>query len=145
MTQPASHHEFGAGHDVVETSSDRSFGLVFAAAFSLLAAYLAWHGSGWWPAALAPAPVFLLLALAQPALLAPLNRGWTKVGLTLGAIVAPVVMALVYFAIITPMALLARLLGKDFLRLARDPAASTYWIERKTQDHLEPQRLRDQF
>jgi hypothetical protein len=145
MTQPTSHHEYGASHHAVETSSDRSFGLVFAAAFALLAAYLAWRGSPWWPGVLAPAPVFLLLALTRPVLLAPLNRIWTKVGLALGAVVAPVVMALVYFAIITPMAVLARLLGKDFLRLARDPAAATYWIARSAQDHLEPQRLRDQF
>jgi hypothetical protein len=145
MRQPTSHHELGVRHHAVETSSDRSFGLVFAAAFSLLALYLAWRGSAWWPAVLAPAPVFLLLALTRPALLGPLNRIWTAIGLALGAVVAPVVMVLVYFAIITPMAGLARLAGKDFLRLARDPAASTYWIVRTSQDHLEPQRLRDQF
>ncbi len=144
MTQKGSHHELGTGHHA-ETSSDRSFGLVFAAAFALLALYLAWHGNAWWPTVSMPAPLLLLLALTRPALLAPLNRIWTKIGLALGAIVAPVVMAFIYFALITPMAVLARLLGKDFLCLARDPAAPTYWIVRSTQDHLEPERLRDQF
>jgi hypothetical protein len=87
----------------------------------------------------------LILALTRPALLAPLNRTWTRVGLLLGAVVAPIVMALVYFAVITPMALIARLFGKDFLRLARDPAAPTYWLARTVQDHHTPTRLRDQF
>jgi hypothetical protein len=54
-------------------------------------------------------------------------------------------MALVFFVIITPLALLARILGNDFLRLARDPTATSYWIARTSQDHLEPHRLRDQF
>ncbi|HZT50031.1 MAG TPA: SxtJ family membrane protein [Hyphomicrobiaceae bacterium] len=145
MTQKGSHHELGTGHHAVQTSSDRSFGLVFAAAFALLALYLAWHGNAWWPTASMPAPLLLVIALTRPVLLAPFNRIWTRIGLALGAIVAPVVMAFVYFALITPMAVLARLLGKDFLRLARDPAAPTYWIVRRGQDHFEPRRLRDQF
>ena len=138
------HHEFGATAHAVETSSDRSFGLVFAAAFTLIAAYLAWHGNARWPALLAPAPVFLILALMRPALLAPLNWVWTKVGLLMGAVVAPIVMAFIYFALITPMALIARLVGKDFLGLRRDPAAPTYWLPRLDDDQT-PERLRDQF
>jgi hypothetical protein len=144
MKQAIGHHEFGSAHHDVETSSDRSFGLVFAGAFTVVAAYLAWKGSTWWPLPLAAAPVFLILALARPALLAPLNRAWSKFGLLLGAIVAPIVMGVIYFGLITPMALLARLLGKDFLRLKRNPEAASYWLPR--QDRApSPERLRDQF
>ena len=88
--------------------------------------------------------LFLILALVQPKLLAPLNRAWTRFGLLLGAIVAPIVMGVIYFGLITPMALLARLLGKDFLRLKRDPAAATYWLQRQD-PRPSPERLRDQF
>ena len=104
---------------------------VISDAFALLAGYLAWKGSTWWPLPLAAAPVFLILALTRPALLAPLNRAWTRLGLLLGAIVAPVVMGVIYFGLITPMALLARLLGKDFLRLRLDRQAPSYWIDRQ--------------
>src|SRR5688572_20418579 len=103
------HHEFGTGHQVVETSSDRSFGLVFAAAFALIAVLLAWHGNAWWPALLLPAPLFLIFALVRPVVLAPLNKAWMKFGHLLGAVIAPIVMALIYFGFITPMALFARL------------------------------------
>src|SRR5262245_55502538 len=131
MSQRSDHHELGAGHQEIETSSDRSFGLVFAIVLALLAAYLGWRGHGWWPALLAPAAAFLGLALTRPALLAWPNRLWTRLGLLLGAIVAPLVMGVIYFAIFTPMGLIARLLGKDFLRLRRDPAAPTYWLPRR--------------
>jgi hypothetical protein len=144
VTTKTSHHELGASHQEVESSSDRAFGLVFAGVFTLIAVHQAWRGAGWWPMALALAAAFLTLALARPALLAPLNRWWTKLGLLLGAIVAPIVMGIIYFGLITPMAVLARLLGKDFLRLARDPAAPTYWLPR-TGEEPTRERLRDQF
>ena len=144
MSQRSDHHEFGAAHQEIESSSDRSFGLVFAGVFTLLAGYLGWRGHGWWPALLAPAAVFLGLALTRPSLLAWPNWLWTRLGLLLGAIVAPIVMGLVYFAVFTPMALIARLLGKDFLRLRRDPAAPTYWLPRQDPQPT-PERLRDQF
>ena len=139
-----SHHEFGASHDEIETASDRSFGIVFAVAFALLAIYLAWRSSGWWAVSLGASAAFLVLAFARPALLAPFNRLWTKLGLLLGAIVAPIIMGIIYFAVITPMALIARLIGKDFLRLRRDPVAPSYWLPRQDPE-LTPERLRDQF
>ena len=144
MSQRSDHHEFGASHQAIETSSDRSFGLVFACVFALLAGYFGWRGHGWWPALLAAAAAFLGLALTRPSLLAWPNRLWTRLGLLLGAIVAPIVMGIVYFAVFTPMGLIARLLGKDFLRLRRDPSAPTYWLPRQDQQPT-PERLRDQF
>jgi hypothetical protein len=138
------HHEFGTSHAEIEQSSDRSFGFVFTGFFALVAAYQLWQGRAWWPILLVLSGGFLVVALWRPALLAPLNRGWAKVGLLLGAIVAPIVMGIVYFAVITPMGLLARLAGKDFLRLRRDPAASTYWLPR-SQRETTAETLRDQF
>lgn len=144
MSQRRDHHEFGAGHQEIETSSDRSFGLVFAAVFALLAAYFGWRGHAWWPGLLALAALFLVLALARPSLLAWPNWLWTRLGLLLGAIVAPIVMGIVYFAVFTPMGLIARLVGKDFLRLRRDRAAPTYWLPRRDRQPT-PESLRDQF
>lgn len=140
----ASHHELGSVHHAVEPSSDRSFGLVFASVFGLIAAYMAWHGNAWWLVPLAAAPAFLIVALARPVLLAPLNAAWTRFGLLLSAIVAPIVMALIYFAFITPMAFIARLVGKDFLGLTRETRAATYWVLRRDSGQT-PDRLRDQF
>jgi len=144
MSQRRDHHELGASHQEIETSSDRSFGVVFAVVFTLLAGYFGWRGHAWWPTLLAPATAFLLLALIRPALLAWPNWLWTRLGLLLGAIVAPIVMGIIYFAVFTPMGLIARLFGKDFLRLRRDPAAPTYWLPRQDRQTT-PERLRDQF
>ena len=115
----------------IETSSDRSFGVVFSAAFSLYGAWpLLEEPRTVRPWALVAGGVFLLLALVAPRLLAPLNRVWTKLGLVMGTIVSPIVMAVLFFFLITPIALLMRMMGKDVLRLRRDAEAPSYWIER---------------
>ena len=144
MRERGNHHEFGGSRQPIETSSNCSFGLVLAVALTLLSGYFGWHGSRWWPALLAVAAALLILAFTRPALLAWPNWLWTKLGFMLGSIIAPIVMTLIYFAFFTPMGLIARRLGKDFLRVERDPAASTYWVERQYQQPT-PESLRDQF
>jgi hypothetical protein len=123
------HEELTRKH-AIRSSSNRTFGLVFAAFWLLFAlAPLRKHGTvrEW---ALALSGVFLVLAMGRPLWLQPLNRLWTQLGLLLGRIVTPVVMTVLFFLVFTPVALLVRLLGKDPLRLALDAQAHTYWIER---------------
>ena len=83
----------------------------------------------WWAVA-AGAAVAVLTAVRSQAL-APLNAAWHRFGLALAGIVNPVVMGVLFFVVLTPTALLMRAFGKDPLRLARDPAAPTYWIPRE--------------
>lgn len=75
--------------------------------------------------------VFLLLAFVAPQVLALPNKLWFKFGLLLGSIVAPIVMAFVYFVTVVPTGLIMRLLGKDLLKQKLDKNAKSYWIERK--------------
>ena len=101
---------------VIEGSSNRSFGLVFATVFLIIAAYPLLFGSAfrWW--SLAVAAAFGLAALFAPATLAPLNRLWTRFGLLLHRLVSPVVLGVMFYLVVTPTGLLMRALGKDPLR-----------------------------
>jgi hypothetical protein len=123
-------HESYHREEKIDGSSNRSFGLVFAAFFGLV---------GLLPLILGRAPrtwafgvsgVFLLVALLVPSVLAPLNRLWARFGLLLHRVVSPIALGIMFFAVITPMGWLMRAMGKDLLRLRRDPDASSYWIER---------------
>jgi hypothetical protein len=62
--------------------------------------------------------------------LTPLNKLWFKFGIFLGKIVSPVVMGVIFFAVVTPIALIMKLLGKDILNLKKNKK-QTYWIECK--------------
>ena len=90
------------------------------------------------------AVAFLGLALLQPQLLGPAKRLWLRFGVLMQRLVSPVVMMLLFYGTVTPVALVLRLLGKDVLRLRIDRAASTYWIERRPPGPA-PDTMRQQF
>jgi hypothetical protein len=130
--------------DAHPLGSDRSFGFVFAAVFTVIAIWPLMDGAEvrWW--GLAIAAVFLGVALIRPALLRPLNRAWMAFGRVLHAIVSPVVMAFLFYIVVTPIAAIMRLLHKVPLKLSFDPAAPSYWIERRPPGPA-PDSLKNQF
>ena len=75
--------------------------------------------------------ILLLFAFLAPTILILPNKLWFKFGMLLGSIVAPIVMALVYFITVLPVGLIMRLLGKDILKQKLDKSAKSYWIERR--------------
>lgn len=137
-------HEFQAREEVVKTSSDRGFGLMFGVVFGLIAGYGAYRGSTLWPYWLAASGALATVALSVPRVLALPNRLWTKVGLVLFKVVSPVVLALVFYVTVTPINLLLRLLGKDILGLGWKRDDSTYWIARNPPGPA-PDTLKNQF
>lgn len=128
---PSMAHEDLTRHQHVEGSTDRAFGLVFAGVFLVIAGWPLFHGEAprWWAAGVAAA--FALVALVKPALLAGPNRYWIKLGILLGKVVSPIALGVVFYGAITPLGAVMRLVGKDPLRLKRDPGADSYWIPRE--------------
>jgi len=59
-----------------------------------------------------------------------LNRLWAKFGIILGSIIAPIVMGVVFFLVITPIGLVMKIIGKDLLSIKYDKKKETYWIKR---------------
>lgn len=137
-------HEVYSREEAIKHGSDRSFGLVMAAAFAVLALINGWHDGGWWPWIGGAAALFLVVALLTPALLNPLNRIWLKFGLLLHKIVNPLIMAVMFYGTVLPTGLIMRMLGKDLLRLKFDPKADSYWIVR-TPPGPAPESMKDQF
>ena len=117
------------GNTEVKMGSERSFGIVFAIVFLLIAPFplLGDGGVRLWSAGVAA--VFGGLAFLAPELLAPLNTLWFKFGMLLSKIMSPIVMGILFFVTVTPTGLIMRARGKDLLRQKLDPDAETYWIE----------------
>ena len=112
-------------------SSNKSFGILF---------FVVFLGLGLWPLTNDNNPniyliiisiIFFILGLLNSKLLSPLNSFWIKFGELLGKIIAPVVMAIIYFLILTPISLMVRLFGKDLLGLKFSKQLKTYWMKRK--------------
>ena len=124
----------------IKISNNKSFGIVFFVVFILI---------GFWPLldnepyrlwAILISFSFLILGLINSKLLTPLNILWFKFGIFLGKIISPLIMASLFFFIVTPIAILMRLLKKDLLNLKFNKKKS-YWIEKN-----EPKsKMKNQF
>ena len=111
--------------------NNKSFGILFFAVFLLI---------GLWPLIKGNEPriilipialVFLILGRMNSSILSPLNRSWIKFGELLGRIIAPIVMAVVYFIVLTPISFLVRIMGKDLLKTKFSDTDNTYWVKRE--------------
>ena len=112
-------------------SSNRSFGILFFIVFLILSLWPLKNDNNLNLYFLITSGIFLILGALNSKLLSPLNKTWIKFGEILGLIIAPIVMGLVYFVILTPVSLIVRLFGKDLLGLKFIKENETYWIKRK--------------
>jgi hypothetical protein len=114
----------------INSSSPKSFGIVFSIVFLVVALFPLINSEGVSIWALIVSVTFLLLAFIAPNILRFPNKIWYKFGILLGSIIAPIIMALVYFITVLPTGIIMRLLGKDLLKQKLDKNADSYWIER---------------
>jgi hypothetical protein len=124
-----SHEDVSRTH-VVKGSTNRGFGLVFAILFALvgLSPLIRAAAPRW--GVLAVAGVLLLITWLAPALLTIPKRAWLCVGLVLHRMISPLALGVLFYGVVTPMAVVMRRLGKDSMRRRREPAQASYWIKR---------------
>jgi hypothetical protein len=114
----------------VELPCNRKFGFFFSFVFLIVAAYFLYIQSLIVSSALLIVSlIFLVTALFNADLLLPFNKIWTRFGLLLGMIISPIVMAVIFFGLITPYGIVMRIMGRDALFLKRTKNMS-YWIIR---------------
>ena len=123
-------HENLNREEEVKVSSDQSFGIVFTLVFLVVGVWLVSGGQSKGGFFFVSAALFLVVAIARPSILGPFNRSWAKFGLLLGQVFNPLLLGVVFFLVVTPIAVVMRLLGKDSLHLKLKPNLKSYWIDR---------------
>ena len=121
--------------------STKSFGIWFSFIFLMIGLYPLLTGVQVRVWSLVVALILLVLAYLAPRILSVPNILWFKLGMMLGAIGAPFVMAIIYFFVVAPIGMIIRLAGKDLLSQKLDKTANSYWIKREEQMGS----MRDQF
>ena len=124
----------------IKLPTNRNFGIVFSVVFLLIALWplLKQNDVRIW--SLIISIIFLILGLLNSNILLPLNKFWLRFGILLGNIVAPIVMGIVYFLVVTPTGLIMRILRKELLNLKKNNK-NTYWIDKDNSNS----NLKNQF
>jgi hypothetical protein len=134
MGQNLSLHENYRDDEPAQGGSDRAFGCSVGTVLMAIGAAKAFMAAAMTPVSFlifAPGAVLLFFGSVAPSRLSTLNRLWLKVGAVISKIINPIILALLFFLVVTPMAFVMRIAGKRPLRLAPDRTAGSYWIERQ--------------
>ena len=113
----------------IKLPTNRNFGIVFSLVFLIIALWplLKQNDVRLW--SLSISGIFFALGLLNSKILLPLNKIWFKFGILLGSIIAPIVMGIVFFLVVTPTGLIMKLLRKDLLNLKKNKK-ETYWLDK---------------
>ena len=113
----------------IKIGTNKSFGIVFFVFFLIVSIFPLLNNGDIRVWSLIISLIFLILGILNSKILTPLNQIWFKFGILLGRFVSPVVMGIIFFAIVTPTSLIMRVLQKNLLNLKKGNK-KTYWIER---------------
>ena len=108
--------------------TNKNFGIVFFIIFLLIALWPLLNENEIRIWSLVISLIFLILGLMNSIYLTPLNRIWFRLGILLGSLASPIVMSIVFFAVVTPISLMMKLFNKNLLGLKKNNKKS-YWID----------------
>ena len=117
----------------IKLPTNKNFGIVFFIVFLLIALRPLLNENEIRIWSLLISFIFLALGLINSNLLTPLNKIWIKFGIFLGNFVAPIVMGIIFFLVVTPTSIIMKILGKDLLNLKKNNNDS-YWIQKNNQN-----------
>ena len=117
----------------IKLPTNKNFGIVFFIIFLLIALWPLLNENEIRIWSLLISFIFLALGLINSNLLTPLNKIWIKFGIFLGNFVAPIVMGIIFFLVVTPTSIIMKILQKDLLNLKKNNNDS-YWIQKNNQN-----------
>lgn len=121
----------------VDIKELRKFGFLVGSVFGLIGVWpVLRHGASVRLWAVVLAGLLILPAVAFPRILSPVHHGWMKVGHVLGWINTRIIMAIIFFLVVTPMGWIMRLMGKDLMLRRFQPNAETYRVKKVSRSVL---------
>jgi hypothetical protein len=114
--------------NIKESKKDlRKFGLTVGIVLLVIAFLLYWKGKDIYPVFGIIGGLLVVASILFPIILRPLNKIWMTLAILMGWIMTRVILIVIFFIVLTPLGLIAKLIGKDFLDLKIDKAKNSYW------------------
>ena len=127
-----------------EESDLRKFGIIVGTVFLIIAGLLFWKEKESFQLFLAIGTVLFVTGIAIPFILKPIYWVWMVLATILGWFMTRVILSLLFYAVFTPIGLIGRLIGKQFLGLKMDHSKQSYW-NMKTVEASNTQNYEKQF
>jgi len=109
----------------------RDFGITFFAVFVLIGGILLYKGRTLGYIGFGLGLLFLASGIWAPGTLRPLYRIWMGLAVVLGFFVSRFILCVLFYLVLTPIGIIMRLFGKDFLNQRWDKEVESYWIKKK--------------
>ncbi len=125
--------------------SNKKFGFFFSVVFAMIALYS--HSQQFKSTLVAAAIISIVLlatTLIAPQVLSPLNRIWYELGMLIGKIISPIILGIIFFMLITPIAIITKLFGRDHLKIKK-LSVQSYWIDRPPSSRPNSDSFKNQF
>lgn len=110
----------------------RQFGITIGVVACLVGIWFAWREKEWYNYFFIVTGFLIFCAFVLPGILKPFQKVWMTLSLLMGWVVTRVILIALFYLLVTPIGLLARLCGKEFLHRKFDRKRPSYWIPRKT-------------
>ncbi len=108
----------------------RNFGFVVGGVLIAIGAFLFWKERPAWPYFLTPGVVLVVLGLIVPSILKPLQKLWMAMAVVMGFFMTRVILTILFFCMVTPLGVIAKITGKRFLELKTAKDKTSYWNKR---------------
>ncbi|MDP2913566.1 MAG: SxtJ family membrane protein [Candidatus Omnitrophota bacterium] len=121
----------------------REFGLTIGAILVILGGVGLWRSRPAWPYFLGAGFILIALGLSLPPALRPFQRIWMAFSIVIGFFSSRLILVILFYALITPMSLIMKILRRDVLDERIDRGKASYWIyrsgEKKSRESYENQ------
>ena len=121
-----------------KNKSNKSFGIIFFIVFLIIGLWPLINGEGVRIWSILVSLPFLILGILNSRILSPLSYVWIKLGIIMGNFISPIVMAIIFYLLISPFGIVMRIFGKDLL-MKKYSKKSSYWIKREKK--LNPMKM----
>lgn len=109
----------------------RQFGITIGIIMGMFSIWLTWLGEKEFLYLSIVSVFFIFFAFFLPTLLKPFHKVWMTFAILMSWLITSIIMIVLFYLLVTPIGLLAKLCGRDFLNRRFDKDVKTYWIPRE--------------
>lgn len=128
-------------------TTNKTFGTFFTVLFLLFATFFIFKGKTfyWYGPFLILSLIFFLLLIFSRETLQPLNNAWYWIGGVIGKYSSMIIYVVIFYLLVSPIALIAKIFNRDILRLRHESYAESYWVRREKDSRSQKEYFKNQF